>query len=243
MRRWSRGGCGTRRSLIARRCPLLLLRAAPLVRADRRWPPTPWAPCCASSPAPDRAGRAARGVHAAAHPQAGVRHPAAGAVAADCRRSCCMCSPVCSIVGAAISEIWLSLDSAGQWLFGIYGAAAAIALLGVFALLPGFRGRTAAAAAEAAQAQGETKQRRGRGKAAEDASRRRRGVESRRPTTRPLDDDRRGRRGRGRPAEPSEHDRGRARRGHRREGRAMTAEADRAAEPTSRRLRRDQRRR
>lgn len=37
------------------------------------------------------------------------------------------------IVGAAISEIWLSLDTAGQWLFGIYGAAAAIALLGIFA--------------------------------------------------------------------------------------------------------------
>ncbi len=37
------------------------------------------------------------------------------------------------IVGAAISEIWLSLDSAGQWLFGSYGAAAAIALLGIFA--------------------------------------------------------------------------------------------------------------
>ncbi|MGV0743039.1 hypothetical protein [Mycolicibacterium sp. XJ870] len=36
------------------------------------------------------------------------------------------------IVGAAISEIWLSLDSAGQWLFGVYGAAAAIALLGIF---------------------------------------------------------------------------------------------------------------
>lgn len=36
------------------------------------------------------------------------------------------------IVGTAISEIWLSLDAAGQWLFGIYGAAAAIALLGVF---------------------------------------------------------------------------------------------------------------
>ncbi|ORA34623.1 hypothetical protein [Mycobacterium aquaticum] len=35
------------------------------------------------------------------------------------------------IVGAAISEIWLSLDSAGQWLFGIYGAAASIALLGI----------------------------------------------------------------------------------------------------------------
>ncbi|MEE6168892.1 MULTISPECIES: hypothetical protein [unclassified Mycolicibacterium] len=35
------------------------------------------------------------------------------------------------IVGAALSEIWLSLDSAGQWLFGIYGAAASIALLSV----------------------------------------------------------------------------------------------------------------
>ena len=37
------------------------------------------------------------------------------------------------LVGAAVSEIWLSLDSAGQWLFGIYGAAAAVALLGVLA--------------------------------------------------------------------------------------------------------------
>jgi hypothetical protein len=37
------------------------------------------------------------------------------------------------IVGTAISEIWLSLDSAGRWLFGIYGAAAAIALLGILA--------------------------------------------------------------------------------------------------------------
>lgn len=36
------------------------------------------------------------------------------------------------IVGAAVSEIWLSLDSFGPWLFGIYGAAAAIALLGIF---------------------------------------------------------------------------------------------------------------
>jgi hypothetical protein len=37
------------------------------------------------------------------------------------------------IIGAAISEIWISLDTAGQWLFGIYGAAAAIALLGMLA--------------------------------------------------------------------------------------------------------------
>lgn len=42
------------------------------------------------------------------------------------------------IIGTAISEIWLSLDDAGQWLFGIYGAAAAIALLGVFAFYLAF---------------------------------------------------------------------------------------------------------
>jgi hypothetical protein len=42
------------------------------------------------------------------------------------------------IIGAAISEIWLSLDSAGQYLFGIYGAAAAIALLGFFAFYLSF---------------------------------------------------------------------------------------------------------
>jgi hypothetical protein len=34
------------------------------------------------------------------------------------------------IVSAAIAESWLSLDSAGQWLFGIYGAAAGMAVLG-----------------------------------------------------------------------------------------------------------------
>ncbi|HYJ57261.1 MAG TPA: hypothetical protein VEX40_17425, partial [Mycobacterium sp.] len=42
------------------------------------------------------------------------------------------------LVGAAVSEIWLSLDSAGQWLFGIYGAAAAVALLGVLAFYVAF---------------------------------------------------------------------------------------------------------
>lgn len=42
------------------------------------------------------------------------------------------------IVGAAISEIWLSLDDAGRWLFGIYGAAAAIFLLGVFSFYLAF---------------------------------------------------------------------------------------------------------
>jgi hypothetical protein len=42
------------------------------------------------------------------------------------------------IIGAAISEIWLSLDAAGQYLFGIYGAAAAIAVLGFFAFYLSF---------------------------------------------------------------------------------------------------------
>lgn len=42
------------------------------------------------------------------------------------------------IVGTAISEIWLSLDTAGRYLFGIYGAAAAIALLGIFAFYLAF---------------------------------------------------------------------------------------------------------
>lgn len=42
------------------------------------------------------------------------------------------------IVGTAVSEIWLSLDSFGPWLFGIYGAAAAIALLGIFAFYLAF---------------------------------------------------------------------------------------------------------
>ncbi|SPM39910.1 membrane protein [Mycobacterium numidiamassiliense] len=42
------------------------------------------------------------------------------------------------IVGTAISEIWLSLGKAGQYLFAIYGAAAAIALLGFFAFYLSF---------------------------------------------------------------------------------------------------------
>lgn len=42
------------------------------------------------------------------------------------------------VIGTAISEIWLSIDSVGQWLFGIYGAAAAIALLGISAFYLAF---------------------------------------------------------------------------------------------------------
>src|ERR1700756_4133469 len=36
------------------------------------------------------------------------------------------------IIGTAISEIWLSLDAAGRYLFGIYGAAAPLGALGIF---------------------------------------------------------------------------------------------------------------
>jgi hypothetical protein len=42
------------------------------------------------------------------------------------------------IIGAAISEIWFSLDQAGRWLFGSYGAAAAICLLGIFSFYLAF---------------------------------------------------------------------------------------------------------
>jgi hypothetical protein len=37
------------------------------------------------------------------------------------------------IAGAAIAEIWLTLDRAGQWLWGCYGAAAALTVLGALA--------------------------------------------------------------------------------------------------------------
>lgn len=42
------------------------------------------------------------------------------------------------IIGTAISEIWFSLDTAGRYLFAIYTAAAAIAILGIFAFYLSF---------------------------------------------------------------------------------------------------------
>ncbi|MCV7225941.1 hypothetical protein [Mycolicibacterium komossense] len=42
------------------------------------------------------------------------------------------------IVGTAIAEIWLNLDTYGQWLFGVYGGAAAIAVLGALAFYLAF---------------------------------------------------------------------------------------------------------
>jgi hypothetical protein len=72
------------------------------------------------------------------------------------------------IIGAAISEIWLSLDNVGQWLFGIYGAAAAIALLGIFAFYLAFVAVLPPPPPKPLKPKKE-KRRRGRRKAAEDA--------------------------------------------------------------------------
>jgi hypothetical protein len=72
------------------------------------------------------------------------------------------------IIGAAISEIWLSLDSAGRWLFGIYGAAAAIALLGIFAFYLAFVAEMPPPPPKPLKPKAEKKGRRGRRKAAED---------------------------------------------------------------------------
>ena len=72
------------------------------------------------------------------------------------------------IIGTAITEIWVSLDDAGQWLFGIYGAAAAIALLGVFAFYLAFTAELPPPPPKPLKTR-KPKQRRGRRKAAADA--------------------------------------------------------------------------
>ena len=65
-----------------RRCPLLLLRAAPNSGTDGSDVAHAGHGDAHRHRRPDRSGRAAGGVHAAAHPQARVRHPCAGAEAA-----------------------------------------------------------------------------------------------------------------------------------------------------------------
>jgi hypothetical protein len=72
------------------------------------------------------------------------------------------------IVGTAISEIWLTVDSAGQWLFGLYGAAAAIALLGIFAFYLAFAAELPPPPPKPLKAKKTKQGRRGRRKAAED---------------------------------------------------------------------------
>ncbi|KAA0085626.1 hypothetical protein CIW52_06980 [Mycolicibacterium sp. P9-64] len=70
------------------------------------------------------------------------------------------------VIGTAISELWLSLDTAGQWLFGIYGAAAAITLLGLLAFHLAFTAELPPPPPKPLKPKTE-KRRRGRGDAAE----------------------------------------------------------------------------
>jgi hypothetical protein len=74
------------------------------------------------------------------------------------------------IIGTAISEIWLSLDSAGRWLFGVYGAAAAVALLGVFAFYLAFVAELPPPPPKPLKPKAAKKQSRRRRKAAEEAA-------------------------------------------------------------------------
>ncbi len=73
------------------------------------------------------------------------------------------------IIGTAISEIWFSVDRAGQWLFGIYGAAAAVALLGMFAFYLAFVAELPPPPPKPLKAKKAKQGRRGRRKAAEGA--------------------------------------------------------------------------
>ncbi|WP_059014080.1 hypothetical protein [Mycobacterium sp. M26] len=70
------------------------------------------------------------------------------------------------IIGAAVAEIWLSLDSAGPWLFGVYGAAAAVAILALGAFYLAF---VADQAPKPPKPPKEKKAKRKRGKAADEA--------------------------------------------------------------------------
>ena len=71
------------------------------------------------------------------------------------------------IVGAAISEVWVSLDSAGQTLFAIYGAAAAIAVLGALSFYLAYAAELPPPPPKPLRPKGQTR-RRGRGVEDED---------------------------------------------------------------------------
>jgi hypothetical protein len=72
------------------------------------------------------------------------------------------------VVGAATAEIWISLDSAGQWLFGIYGAAAGIAVLGALGFYLAYVAELPPPPPKPLKVK-ERSARRGRSKSAEDA--------------------------------------------------------------------------
>ena len=74
------------------------------------------------------------------------------------------------IIGTAISEIWLSLDAAGQYLFGIYGAAAAIGVLGVFAFYLSFVAELPPPPPKPIKAKKPKKRRRKKGEEADEAA-------------------------------------------------------------------------
>ena len=67
------------------------------------------------------------------------------------------------IAATAVAEIWVSLDTAGPWLFGVYGAAAALAILGMLAFYLAF------VAEKPPKPPKEKKPRRKRGKKADEA--------------------------------------------------------------------------
>jgi hypothetical protein len=71
------------------------------------------------------------------------------------------------IVGAAISEIWVSLDAAGPTLFGIYGAAAAVAILGALGFYLAYAAELPPPPPKPLRPKGQTR-RRGRGATAAD---------------------------------------------------------------------------
>ncbi len=73
------------------------------------------------------------------------------------------------IVGAAVAEIWLSLDSVGQWLFGVYGAAAAVAVLGIAGFYLSFVAEMAPPPPKPLKRKKEKKPRRSRGKKDDEA--------------------------------------------------------------------------
>jgi hypothetical protein len=71
------------------------------------------------------------------------------------------------IVGAAISEIWVSLDAAGPTLFGIYGAAAAVAILGAVGFYLAYAAELPPPPPKPLRPKGQTR-RRGRGNTADE---------------------------------------------------------------------------
>ena len=155
--------------LYRRRCLVLLLRAAALAGAARRYLHDAGHGAAHRHRRTDRPRRAAGGVHAAAHPQAGVRHPAAGADVADASIALHV------LAGRADHRHRDQRDLArpgqrGPMAVRHLRRGRRDRLARHVRLLPGICGRTAAAPAETAEAQGEeatprpTQGRRGRGR-------------------------------------------------------------------------------